>query len=678
VDLFDMNRVEVLRGPQGTLFGSGSESGAVRYITNQPEIGVKRVFGEFGGNTIDGGSQGGNVKFGFNAPLGESAAVRVAGYYNHLAGYMDTPGVTRTSSGAIRPDPNSTVTDINTGSRYGVRAAVAIVPNERLSITPRLVYQKVEMDGWNRIDDFNILANPYTTTRPATTLNERRLFAQIGEPFNDEFILGDLNIRYDFGGTIFNSITSYTDREVDVIRDAGALTSSITGGSIGLPENVYSLDAPLDDLTDAKVFTQELRLSGGSERFKWVAGGFYATTERDYGQNLLVAGFEELTGIPTAGLAAPRNVLFYSDLHYELDQFALFSEVTLSLGDDVDLTGGLRYYHFSEDKEQVFDGIFGNDNNGTSLVSQPGKTDASGVAPRIILTYKASGSTNLNAQVSKGFRLGGINDPLNVPLCTPQDLVTFGGRENWDDETAWNYEIGSKSRIAGGKGSFNVSAFYIDISDLQATVTAGSCSSRVIFNVPKARSLGGEAELAVSPNDRFDLSVSAGFHDATLRSTVTSTAADGTTSVVSGIREGNRLPSVPKFQASVVATYRWSLGTSIVGYLTGTYQHVGSRYTQVGDEELSGSLDLLSFGANTIGAPLTQSTFSFDPLLPSYDVVNLRFGIVKGEWDVVLYGNNVTDERAYLSLDRERGLLARVGYLTNQPRTFGLSARVQF
>src|SRR5262249_9178878 len=301
-------------------------------------------------------------------------------------------------------------------------------------------------------------------------------------------------------------------------------TSSITGGSVGLSEPIYSLNAPLDDHTKANVFTQELRLTGGKTKTRWVAGGFYAHTKRDYGQNLLVAGFEELSGIPTKGLAAPKDVLFFSDLHYKLDQFALFGEGTYSVNEEVSITAGLRYYHFSEDKSQIFDGIFGNDNNGTSLVSQPGTTDANGVAPRFIVTYKVSDTTNLNAQAAKGFRLGGINDPLNVALCTPQDLVTCGGKETWQDEKAWNYEIGSKSRILGNRGSFNLSAFYMDIHDLQATVTAGSCSSRVIFNVPKARSTGVEAEFEIAPNRNSDFAISASATTSELRSTLTSTA----------------------------------------------------------------------------------------------------------------------------------------------------------
>ena len=675
LDLFDMSRLEVLRGSQGTLFGSGSLGGTVRYITNPPELGTTRFFGELEGATLTDGNEGGSVKAGVNAALGSRAALRVVGYYDRLAGWMD----------AVQPDL-SVKEDVNRGDRAGVRASVQIAPTDQLSIVPRIVYQKVEMDGWNRIDVFNILANPYTTTRPAVTLGERELFTQIDEPFTDEFLLGDLTFKYDFGGVALTAITSYTDRDILVVRDAGALTSSITGGTIGLPENVYTLDAPLDDATTAQGWTQEVRLSGGTDRLQWLVGGFYADSERQYNQNLLVAGFEELTGIATRGLRAPRNSLFWSDLHYDLSQWAAFGEATWSVTDRLKLTGGLRYYSFEEDKEQIFDGIFAHDNTGTQIVSQPGSISADGVAPRFIATYKLSEDTNLNTQIAKGFRLGGINDPLNIPLCTAQDLVTFGGRESWDDETAWNYEIGSKSRLMKGRGSVNVSAFYVDIKDLQVSVTAGTCSSRLVFNVPKARSVGAEVEFALAPSDRFDFAISAGYNDSELRSTLTSTDAMGNVTIVSGIQEGRRLPSVPKFQSSVAATYQQPIATDWQGYLTGTWTHVGSRFTQVGDEDPGfGVVNLRSFEHSppdqhnhTIGGPLTQNTFTFDPELPAYDIVNLRLGVRYLNWDIALFANNVTDERALLALDRERGLRARVGYLTNPPRSIGLSTRVDF
>ncbi|MGH6689376.1 MAG: TonB-dependent receptor [Gammaproteobacteria bacterium] len=661
LDLFDVNRVEVLRGPQGTLFGSGSLSGTVRYISNQPALGVTEGFAELGGGVTGGDSPDGNVKFGYNAPISDTAAVRAVGYYNRIAGFI----------GGVQPNL-SIDENVNSGNRYGTRVAVTMAPNDRFTITPRFVYQKMETDGWNRIDEFNILANQFTTTRPAVTIGEREDFVQLQEDFTDDFVLADVNVNYNFGNVLLTSITSYVYRDVLVIRDATSLTASITGGSIGLPEEVYTLDAPLFDATTANVFTEELRLSGvsgASDQLQWVGGVFFSHTDRDYGQDLPVIGFEDLTGIPTEGLRAPKDSLFWSELGYKLDQFALFGEGTLTITDRLRLTGGLRFYHFSEDKEQIFDGIFGNDNNGTSLVSQPGSTDANGVAPRVILSYDVADQTILNAQVSKGFRLGGINDPLNVPLCTPEDLATFDGRETWEDETTWNYEVGAKSRILDNRGSLNVAFYYMDISDLQATVTAGSCSSRLIFNVPDSRSTGLEVDFDAAPNRNFDFAISTSINDSSLQSTVEPTAA-------TGIVEGRRLPTVPEFQFAAAATYQWQRGAS-VPYVTATYQHVGDRYTQVGDQDL-GTLDLLSFGANTIGAPLTQDTFTYDPKLPSYDILNLRFGVRRGDWDLSFYANNLTDERALLAFDRERGTRARIFFLTNQPRSLGVTARLNF
>jgi iron complex outermembrane receptor protein len=217
----------------------------------------------------------------------------------------------------------------------------------------------------------------------------------------------------------------------------------------------------------------------------------------------------------------------------------------------------------------------------------------------------------------------------------------------------------------------------MDIHDLQATVTAGSCSSRVVFNVPRARSQGFEVEFEAAANRNFDFAISASVNDAELRSSLTSTGPGGAVSIVSGIEEGRRLPTVPRFQAAAAATYQWEVKPGSLAYLTGTYHHIGSRFTQVGDEDL-GTLNLLSFGANTLGAPLTASTFTYDPELPGYDVLNLRAGLRRGTWDVAVFLNNVTDERALLSFDRERGTLARIGYLTNPPRTFGVATRIDF
>jgi iron complex outermembrane receptor protein len=682
LDMFDLSRVEVLRGPQGTLFGAGSMGGTVRYITNQPELGSSSVFGEVGGHWVGQGSPGSTARIGYNVPLGGKAALRAVGYSNHLGGWMD----------AVQPD--FTVNkDVNDGDRTGLRAALRLEPSERFSVTPRVVYQKLKMDGWNRIDAFNILANPYTTTRPAITLGKRELFTQIEEPFTDAFLLTDLNWQYRLGGGLtLTSITAYTHRDILVVRDATALTGSVTGGSFGLSDRVYTLDAPLRDATASKVWTQEVRLAGGTDQLRWLVGGFYSNSQRDYGQSVLAVGVDSLAadeGFAPAGwsqgaLGARIDELYYSKLHYDLKQAAVFGEATLGLGDRLQLTAGIRYYDFSESRSLIFDGAFAVPKDTT------GTTDASGVAPRFIVSYKASDALTLNAQASRGFRLGGINDPVNAPLCNSADSLTYlplAG--SWKDETAWNYEVGAKSLIAGGRASLNVSAFYMDIRDLQLTVTAGQCSSRLILNADKARAAGAEVEFTAKPNDHLDLSVSAGFNNAELLSTF----RDASNNVVAGIAKGNRLPSVPQVQGSASATYGWSLASGSRAYVSGSWQHVGSRFTAIDDHGGGtcppsqpncpfGTVYLNSFGPNTIGGPLngpgTDTTFRFNPELPAYNLANLRLGLTRDAYEIAIYVNNVFDERALLALDRERGTRARVGYITNQPRTMGVTLRFSY
>ena len=676
LDLFDVGRVEVLRGPQGTLFGSGSLAGTVRYISNQPQLGVSQTFGEAGATTIDGGDQGSIGKLGFNTPLGSKAAARIVGYSTRTGGWID----------AVRPDltvsPN-----INGSTRAGLRAAVLLEPSSRLRITPRIVYQHVKADGWNRHDMYNILANPYTTTRPKVTLGPEQLFNAIDEPYTDKFLLGDVNLQYDFGGATLTSVSSYTHRNILVTRDGGALYSSVVGGTFALPENIYTLPDPFRDHTNSLVWTQEVRLAGTASNLHWLVGGFYANNKRGYGQDVYARNFDTLAkplccpaiGIPanslpygfTAGPLAPKDHLFFSDLHYRLRQTAVFGEATLAVTSKLDLTAGARWYDFKEDRTQTFDGFF------TSYVTQTGTTKANGLAPRFIASYKASENLAFNGQVSRGFRLGGINDPLNKPICSPADTLTFGGHDRWKDETVWNYEAGMKSRLAGGRASLNVAAFYMDIKNLQLNLTAGTCSSRLVYNVPKSRSAGLEFEFTAQPTDHWDLAFSTGINDAKLQSTVTSTDTLGVTTVVGGVKSGNRLPSVPRVQGSAAITYSLPVSTSRLS-LGGSYQYVGSRYTQIDDLTPGiGTVHVGVMGQN-MGAQSPSQTFVFNPLLPGYGILNLRAGLTHGTWEASAYVSNVTNEVAQLALDRERGLNARVGYLTNQPRTYGVSLRFNY
>ena len=212
-----------------------------------------------------------------------------------------------------------------------------------------------------------------------------------------------------------------------------------------------------------------------------------------------------------------------------------------------------------------------------------------------------------------------------------------------------------------------------EIDNLQVPVLAGTCSSRIVFNVPDSHAQGVEFELSAAATDRLEFGLSASFVESKLDSTITSTSSGGATTVVAGLKKGNRMPSVPEFQLAANATYRWPMTDALEGYVTGAYQHVGDRYTQVPDQVPGfGTFNIRSFGSPTI------TSFTFDPLLPAYDTVNLRFGVTTDVWEAALFVNNLTDESARLGLDQERGRVARVGFLTNQPRTFGLTYRRNF
>ena len=215
----------------------------------------------------------------------------------------------------------------------------------------------------------------------------------------------------------------------------------------------------------------------------------------------------------------------------------------------------------------------------------------------------------------------------------------------------------------------------MDVSDLQATVTAGSCSSRIVINA-KAESIGAEVELFARPSDNWDFGISATY----VQAEITESQFTQTGAIIAGIRDGNRLPTSPEFQAAASVTYSFPFSAALEGFGNFTFQHVGSSYTQLADQETStiGCVGCAGYpGFFDFGDP-TISQFTFDTELPEYQIGNLRFGVRSDAWEGAVFVNNVWDERAFLSLDRERGTRARVGYLTNMPRTYGVQLRLNF
>ncbi len=684
-DLFDLNRVETLRGPQGTLFGAGSVGGTIRYITNQPKLGVVEGQVEAGVNFLTGGDMGYEGKGAINVPIADTAAFRAVVYETHFGGFVD----------AVGPAGGK---NINDGNRFGTRVSLLWQPVPELKITPRIVFQRVETNGFNREEHYNLYDNQFTTGAGGSDLGRRTIFLMLPEKFRDQTTLLDLTASYDFGPVELTSVTSKLYRNILVSRDASALTGSVgvsfTG--LGVDSNVARLPSNLRDTTKLNQFTQEVRLaSTGNGPVQWVLGGFLSDVDRFYKQRLPTPGYDNPYGIQAlnglcllAGLFCsspgvpmtpeeaangfPLNSPYNADLPYVIKQRAFFGEASYKFG-QFKLTGGGRYYTFKERRDFISGGVFSN--RDTRIAD---KTQSDGFSPRGIISWEPTRYLSVNAQVAKGFRLGGVNDPLNIPLCsggaTGVDALTFGNHPTYKDETLWNYEAGVKYSRHGI--TFNAAAFYNDIKNLQVTADAGSCSSRVVFNVPKAHSKGIEAEFAVHPLEGLDLSFAGSLLNSEFDSSVLAT--DG--SVIAGMRDGNRLPTVPKYQFAATANYGHRFSSTGEWNVNASVQRVGSRFTQPGDQEAGAG-----FVGNALFYDLATGNFGsgvndFGSLkLPPYTLVNGSVGL---KWDsgleIVAYVKNIFDVDPKLSLDRERGLRARIGYNIGQPRTIGLTARWSF
>jgi outer membrane receptor protein involved in Fe transport len=349
-----------------------------------------------------------------------------------------------------------------------------------------------------------------------------------------------------------------------------------------------------------------------------------------------------------------------------LRQVALFGEATYTLLDRLDLTAGLRWYDWEEDKTFKSGGPFSNG----AAQNQDITVSSDGFSPRFMVSYDATDNVIVNGQISRGFRLGGVNDPLNQPLCKDA-YDTYRVYQEFEDETLWNYEVGFKSSFENV--TLNGSVFYTDIENLGVNVDAGDCSSRVAISVPESHTVGAELELSIQPTRSLLVAFAGSYVEAEFDSTIRT--ADGS-AVVEGIEKGNRIPSVPDWQLSGSATYTLpGLLSAEESYLSASWQFVGDSITQPSDQVEDAGV--FQHNLPYAGIPANQTT-EVDLLLDSYHLLNLSAGLVYDNIEFTAYVKNLTDENVELSFDRERGGRARLAYRVGQPRTFGVVTRMRF
>jgi iron complex outermembrane receptor protein len=638
-DLYDLNRVEVLRGPQGTLYGSGSMGGTIKLVTNQPNL---REFGASAqvdaSGTHDGGFNRG-VNAMINIPLiDDKLALRIVGTDEHTSGWIDRtvlanfPLPTNAQpqcqpfAGCARGNLAGTTVsrnyrDVNDQDLKGARASVRYQASEQLSITASAFYQNISQDGLGYFD------NP-----PGTEAHYQPY--DIAEPFSDTFrmynVVGDLSLS----PFTITSATSYWSRSQSQTQDVSETMQTL----FDLP--AFAVDAGgvgavgLTEIDFTKQLSQEIRLtSNGDTALQWLVGGFYSDYTYRQDQYSLADGFVPLFG-------SPNLITMYSYNH--LKQTAQFGEVSYKLTDGLKATVGARHYSYTQEGSVTSSGIVAP--SFTPTITYVAAKD-SGINPKFTLSYDVAPNIMVYGTAAKGFRPGAGNTPVPITgadSCEAnlQALGKTSAPTQYDPDTVWSYELGEKATLLDKRLTLNSAIYYERWNKVQQAVQL-ACGFGYIDNVGAAAVRGGEMEFNFKVSPSWTFAQTAGYTHAVLTSTEAGT----------GLVAGAKLLNVPAY----------SFSTSIV------YTHPIAQY------------ELIARASNVhAGSQQVQSYFL--ETLPGYDIANFRIGLAADRWSAFLIVNNVTDERAELSAAHNYALnipsLDRMA--TNQPRTIGVTLEYKY
>lgn len=504
VTLFDIERVEILRGPQGTLFGSGSIGGAIRVITNKPKLDEYEAKVELGANTVDHGGEGFSTFGMVNIPVGDKFAFRFVGTHAERPGVVDQPLFGEKDVDETRSD--------------GARLSALYQPQENLKFIASLFYQDGRPFGTPLIRATlpltdNTAGDPYTSTDLVPSYTQ------------DRNVTANLTADWDLGAVSLFSSTSYADKFARRITDISYSAASFSPDYVGDP-------IPLRETSEFQThaFAQEVRVSSkDDQRLSWIVGGVYITRNRPIGLNWLVPGTEAFNpGLTYEGTDNPLLLSY----HFKQVETALFGEVGYKLTDQWKLTLGGRAFRNEDDRDYPINWAFGPGD--TRSVS----TEEDGFTPRVVLTYQPDNRFNYYVSASEGYRVGGPNERRpNRP-------------ESYGPDKLWAYELGAKTSWLNNTLVLNTALFYNAWEDIQVSLRRDGVNSTE--NAGKAHTQGVELELFAAPTDRLSLSVAAAYVDA--KSDTTDIGID---TARGGIRDGDQLPGSPSFSTSETARYKW-------------------------------------------------------------------------------------------------------------------------
>lgn len=631
--VFDLDRIEVLRGPQGTLFGAGSEGGTVRFITPMPDLENFSGFAKAGVGYTDGGGPGYEAGAAFGGPIEPgTVAFRVSGYDREDGGWMDRV-----------PFPGTTVQERNSNSSNTAVANIAMTwaPTENLRITPEVYYQREKYNDtpqyWANLS--NATAGNYVNGQAFAT------------PYQDEFTLPSLRVSWDFGnGIALNSNTAYFNHELDRTGDYTYTLNELLVGSIPPP---YPL-APVAFENPQKSFTQEIRLQSTDPTalFRWVVGAFYQKNRESAAETVFDPGINERTEAfygETAQQAfgeglLPGNIGYVGVDHAADQQKALYGQLDYRLTHTITLTAGDRLSRDTYTDSNFQNGPY---NGGFTSASSSASTSAS--APKFVISYSPQPGALYYVGAAKGFRPGGGNSPVSATRCAQplSALGLTGAPASYGADYVWSYEAGTKLTTLNDRLEVNFSVYLINWSGIQSQVDLSGCGFNFITNLGRATSKGSDIDVRVRPANNLTAEITAGFTDAEYAETVLSAPLpDGLRAPV--ITDGDKLP-VPPVQASVEADY------SLPGFFARQGTHVTAGYEYNEGYKTRNPQDTL-----------------YDPIMNTYYTDRQLFAKVGASvsgWDLSLSGQNLLNTHEPLGVWHETLTSSLIRYVGKRPRT---------
>jgi len=636
--LLDIQQVEVLRGPQGTLYGASAEGGLIKYHTNRVNL---TQFEADALSEISNTQHGGmNYKASgvLNLPVVPGTfGVRLAAQVDNHSGFIDR----------YSPDTQALIAkNINDHRATAARLSLEARPIDPLTITTAVFYQRVAYGGTDTVSlGFRELAT------------ERR----VRDAGQNTLVVPSLTLKYDLGWSDFTSVTSDTTLNQPYVYDATAFNSGLTGDLLDSMDvrdlngnlsgaKIAALPSPGNGSSFVRQFTQELRFSSKSyaqnpSPITWVAGVYYQRSDTRFTDAEPILGFNE-TFTTLYGAAAldeifggplPNEQTFFSSLNYTDVQYSAFGDVTFHFTDALKLSAGLRYLVARASQRVALGGFYA---AGGKPSDDRSKDHA--LTPRLSLVYDVSPQVSTYATVSKGFRLGGPNTPVPSDFCAA-DLAALGYGSNapasYHHDDLWNYEIGIKT-APSRRIQFNAAVFLDRWSGLQQNFTLPTCGFSFVDNVGTARSYGTEIDVAWLPIEGLTLSSSLGYTHASLTQSIPG----------AGIVEGELVQGVPQWSAAASANYEFPLLSAYTGYLRADYSYTGESH----------------------GSLLADSP---DYIRRSFAVAGASIGTLKNDWEFSLFVKNMFNSRKIVQTPPQAN--SPVGYII-MPRVIGLTVSKHF